>query len=155
MRFKGTYREEAWRRCQALAASDGIRFVPWSRDEYPNWSLPALEAAHCVALQGPEPFARLGLALYEAFFSRGVNIADRWEVLTVVEASGADMSRFRADLDAGTGRQAVLRDYEEAVSRDAVRAIPTVILEGGFRFTGLVPLADYRKAVQSALRTAT
>lgn len=43
--FKGTHREEVWRRCGAMAESDGIRFTPWPRDDYPDWSLPALEAA--------------------------------------------------------------------------------------------------------------
>ena len=62
VRFKGTYREEGWKRCNAMAEPDGIRFTPYPRDDYPSWSLPALEAAKCVALQGPEPFERLRVA---------------------------------------------------------------------------------------------
>ena len=58
-----------------MAASDGITFTPWPREDYPHWSLPALRAAKCVARQGPEAFERLHLLLYEALFTRSVNIA--------------------------------------------------------------------------------
>jgi predicted DsbA family dithiol-disulfide isomerase len=146
--FKGTYREEGWRRCGAMAASDGITYAPWPRDDYPNWSLPALEAAKCVALQGPEAFDRLHLRLYEAFFSRSINIAKPEELLGVVKDTGVDMARFVADWESGVAREAVARDYEEALTRDRVRAIPTIIVEGGRRLTGLVDLPTYRKAIE-------
>jgi len=117
--FKGTYREEGWRRCGAMAASDGITYTPWPRDDYPNWSLPALEAAKCVALQGPEAFDRLHLRLYEAFFSRSINIAKPEELLGVVKDTGVDMARFVADWESGVAREAVARDYEEALTRES------------------------------------
>src|SRR6266851_1996115 len=86
----GTIPEGGWRRCGAMAASDGITYTPWPRDDYPNWSLPALEAAKCVALQGSEAFDRLHLRLYEAFFSRSINIAKPDELLGVVKETGVD-----------------------------------------------------------------
>jgi predicted DsbA family dithiol-disulfide isomerase len=146
--FKGTYREEGWRRCGGMAASDGITYTPWPRDDYPNWSLPALEAAKCVALQGSGAFDRLHLRLYEAFFSRSINIAKPDELLSVVKEAGVDMPRFVADWESGAAREAVGRDYEEALTRDRVRAIPTIIVEGGRRLTGLVDLPTYRKAIE-------
>jgi predicted DsbA family dithiol-disulfide isomerase len=154
VRFQGTYRAQAWRRCQAMAEPDGIRFEMWSRPDYPNWSVPALEAAHCVARQGPEAFERLHLRLYEAVFTRGINIADRGELLGVVEESGADMTRVREDLASGVARAAVWQDYEDALAGDGVRAIPTVIVEHGPRLTGLVPAAEYRRAIESTLGAA-
>lgn len=42
------------------------------------------------------------------------------------------------------------RDHEEALTRDRVRAIPTIIVEGGRRLTGLVDLPTYRKAIEDA-----
>jgi predicted DsbA family dithiol-disulfide isomerase len=146
--FKGTYREEAWRRCGAMAEPDGIRFSPWPRDDYPDCSLPALEAAKCVARQGAEPFERLHLRLYEAFFTRHVNIARPDELVEVVRESGADMTRFLADFESGTARESVLADYRDALTRDGVRAIPTILVEGGRRLTGLADLPAYRKAVE-------
>ena len=146
--FKGTYREEGWRRCGAMAASDGITYTPWPRDDYPNWSLPALEAAKCVELQGAQAFDRLHLLLYEAFFGRSINIAKPDELVGVVKEAGADMTRFLRDRESGAARDAVARDYEEALTRDRVRAIPTIIVEGGGRLTGLVDLPTYRKAIE-------
>lgn len=147
--FKGTYREEAWKRCQAQAEPDGIRYNLWSRDDYPNWSMPALEAAKCVALQGAEAFERLHLKLYEAFFAVGRNIANADEVIEVVRESGADMEPFRADYESGKARAWVLRDYEEAVTREGVRAIPTVVVNGGRRVVGLVDFVEYRRVLNA------
>lgn len=148
-RFKGTYREEGWRRCGAMAETDGIRFTPWPRDDFAEWSLPALELAKCAARQGPEAFDWLHLRLYEAFFTRSINIARRDELLALVGAAPLDVERLTADLDSGAGRAAVMADYREAIEVHGVRAIPTLIVEGGPRLTGLADLPTYRKAVAS------
>jgi len=147
--FKGTYREEAWKRCRSQVEPDGIVYNLWSRDDYPNWSLPALEAAKCVALQGAEVFERLHLKLYEAFFSRGRNISNLDEVMEVVKEAGAEMRRFLSDFESGKARAWVLQDYEEAVTRAGVRAIPTVVVNGGKRVVGLVDLAEYRRIINA------
>ena len=76
MPFKGTYREDGWRRCGAMAAADGITFTPWPHAAMPNCSLPALEAAKCVARQGDALFERVHPALFDAYFTRSRNIAD-------------------------------------------------------------------------------
>lgn len=145
--FKGTYREEAWQRCAAMAKPDGLVYQMWSRADYPNWSLPALEAAKCAALQGEALFQRVHLALYEAFFTRGRNISILDEVFEVVSDAGADMAHFLADYESGKAREWVLRDYEEAVSQEGVRAIPTVVMDGNRRLVGLVSTAEYRRTL--------
>jgi len=120
----------------------------WARPDYPTWSLPALEAAKCVAFQGDEPFEATHLALYAAFFADGVNIGRPEEVTAVVRGvPGVDAERFLADYETGKGRQAVLEDYEAAVREHGVRAIPTVILEDGRRIVGAVTLDAYRKTL--------
>jgi len=58
------------------------------------------------------------------------------------------MPRFLSDWESGAARDAVARDYEEALVQDRVRAIPTIIVEGGRRLTGLVDLPTYRKAIE-------
>jgi len=149
--FKGTYREEAWRRCRDLAGDAGVTFRMWERTDFPTWSLPALEAAKCVLLQGEGLFEALHLELYGAFFARGVNIGVPDEVVGVVRAlPGLDLTRFLADYEAGKGRQAVLDDYEAAVREHGVRAIPTVLLPDGRRIVGAVSLAEYRRAIGAA-----
>src|SRR5262245_58572466 len=104
-----------------MASRDGITFTPWPRDDYPNWSLPALRAAKCVARQSAELFERLHLMLYEAVFTRSINIARADELVAVVRESGADMNRFLGDFESAAVRDAVLGDYETAITRDRVR----------------------------------
>jgi predicted DsbA family dithiol-disulfide isomerase len=146
--FKGTYREAAWQRCNALAADTGVTFRMWERPDFPTWSMPALEAAKCVALQGDALFDALHLRLYRAFFEEGVNIGVPDEVTGVVRSlPGLDVNRFLNDYASGKGRQAVLDDYEAAVEAHGVRAIPTVVMPDGRRVVGAVSLAEYRRTL--------
>jgi predicted DsbA family dithiol-disulfide isomerase len=149
--FKGTYREEGWRRCGQMSADDGITFTPWPHPVMPGYSLPALEAAKCAAKQGDEVFERAHRALYEAYFTRSLNIADPAVLGRVVEEAGADRARFDADLSTGFAREAVVADYEAAVTEHGVRAIPTVVFpDTGRALVGLVDLRTYRGAVEEA-----
>lgn len=164
VRFKGTYREAGWARAAAGAAADGAAYRMWERDDYPTWSLPALEAAKCAAAQGPETFERVHFALFEAFFGKGRNIAVRDEVLAVVRAAGVDEARFLQDFDAGRFREEILAEYEEAHARYGITAIPTVIFMDAatderspgdrVKITGAVPRAEYEQvlAAQFGLR---
>jgi predicted DsbA family dithiol-disulfide isomerase len=155
VKFQGTYREQGWRRCAIMAADDGIRFTPWPRAEFAGWSLPALEAAKCVAQQSDALFARVDLRLFEAFFSESRNIADPAEVIRIVSECGVDVERFVADYRAGIGRDAVVSDYEAAVTEHGVRSIPTVIVpETGRALVGLAELTDYRALVEEAAALA-
>jgi len=151
VRFKGTYREEGWRRCAEMSRSDAIAFTPWPHAEFPNWSLPALEAAKCVAAQGDDLFECVHLNLYRAFFTESRNIADERELERIVQESGADLNRFRADYRAGVGRESVMNDTKRAVEEHGVRGIPTVIVaETGRTLVGLAELSVYRAAVEEA-----
>lgn len=150
--FAGTYREQGWRRCGAMAAEDGLTFTPWPHGSLPRWSLPALAAAKCIAKQGdPALVERVHLALYEALFSRSLDISDPAVLARVAGEQGADAARLRADLEAGIGRDEVLADYEAAVNEHGVRAIPTVIVPAtGRALVGLVDVATYRAALAEA-----
>jgi len=128
-----------------MSAPDGVKFTMWARDDFPTWSLPALEAAKCVALQGDEPFERVHLLLFEAFFSKEINIGKREEVIEVVRGAGVDMDRFLKDYDAGTARALVLKEYEEALTTYRVNSIPTVIFDGGQEIIGATSLDEYLK----------
>src|SRR3989442_14563589 len=111
-----------------MSSADGIRFTPWPHAELPGWSLPALEAAKCVAKQGDELFERVHRGLYEAFFTHSRNIADPEAVAAIVAAAGADMERFAADVEAGVGREAVIRDYDGGVGGDEGRPDPNILV---------------------------
>lgn len=150
MRFRGTYREQGWQRCAQMSVADGITFTPWPHAELPGYSLPALEAAKCVARQGEEIFERVHLALYEAFFTRSLNIAEPAVVAGIVAECGGDAARFTRDLEDGGARKAVTADYEGAVEH-GVRAIPTVVFpETGRALVGLADTAVYRAAIEEA-----
>jgi len=145
--FKGTYREAAWQRAALMSAPDGVTFTMWARDDYPTWSLPALEAAKCVASQGNEAFERVHLLLFEAFFTKGINIGIRNEVVEVVRGAGVDMDRFLKEYDAGTAKAQVLKEFEGAHSTYQITAIPTVIFNGGRKVVGATSLEDYLKVL--------
>ena len=134
-----------------MSASDGITFTPWPHATMPGFSLPALEAAKCAAKQGEEVFERVHRALFEAYFTRSLDISDAAVLARVVGEAGGDVARLEADLAAGFARQAVMADYEAAVTEHHVRAIPTVILpETGRALVGLADLATYRAAIEEA-----
>jgi len=134
-----------------MSAADGITFTPWPHAELPGFSLPALEAAKCVAGQGEEVFERVHLALYEAFFTRSLDIADPAVLAGVVAGCGADVARFTRDLETGAAREAVTADYAGAVTDHGVRAIPTVVFPGtGRTLVGLADTAVYRAAIEEA-----
>ena len=121
----------------------------WARPDYPAWSMPALDAAKCVALQGPDLFEAAHLALYRAFFTDGVNIGRPEEVIEVIGGlPGVDRGRFLKDYESGRGRPAVLDDYEAALSQHGVRAIPTVVAPSGRRVIGAVSLAEYQRVLE-------
>jgi len=132
-----------------MSAPDGVTFTMWARDDYPTWSLPALEAAKCAASQGNEPFERVHLLLFEAFFTKGINIGIREEVVEVVRGAGVDMDRFLKDYEAGTARAQVLKEYEEAHSTHRITAIPTVIFDGGRKVVGTTSLEEYLKILNA------
>ena len=132
-----------------MSAPDGVTFTMWARDDYPAWSLPALEAARCVASQGNEPFERVHLLLFEAFFTKGINIGIREEVVEVVRGAVVDMDRVLREYDAGTTRAQVLKEYEEAHSTHRITAIPTVIFDGGRKVVGATSLDEYLKILAS------
>lgn len=149
--FRGTYREAAWRRAAALSTDVDVTFRMWTRPDFPQWSLPALEAAKCVELQGQEAFERMHIALFRAFFEEGVNIGERAEVIEVARRAEVDMARFLTDFRDGAQRPRVLAEHEEAVARYGVRAIPTVLF-GEAPIVGAVPLQEYHRLVRRRLR---
>jgi predicted DsbA family dithiol-disulfide isomerase len=146
--FRGTYREAAWRRIQTMVAPEGIVWNMWDRDDYPHWSLPALEAAKCAALQGNDAFDAMHFLLFRGFFELGVNIADHEEVRTLAQQAPLDYARFVNDYESGLTRRAVLDEYEDAVNTHMIYAIPTVIFPDGDRIVGAVSLEEYAKALE-------
>jgi predicted DsbA family dithiol-disulfide isomerase len=146
-KFRGTYREQGWQRAARLAAADGVVFKLWERDDFPAWSIPALAAAKCASFQSREAYDRMHYALFEAFFTRGLNIAKHVEIFSVAEECQLDMQRFRTDFAAGEGHKLAIEEYEAAVNRFMVTAVPTVFF-GQTRVVGAVPLQEYLQVLE-------
>jgi predicted DsbA family dithiol-disulfide isomerase len=149
--FHGTYREAAWRQASALSVDVGITFRMWTRPDFPQWSLPALEAAKCAELQGSEAFESMHTGLFRAFFSEGVNIGRAEEVIEVARRVGLYIDRFLEAYRGGGQRQRVLNEHVQAVERYRVRAIPTVIIGEASPIVGAVPLREYERLLARLL----
>ena len=148
MQFKGTRREASWRRIAAMVEADGITWNMWQRDDYPNWSLPALEAAKCAALQGDAAFDDMHFRLFRAFFEHGVNIAKPDEIMQLAQQAPLDYDRFVDDFTSGRTRRAILEEYETALNDYWVHAIPTVVFNDSERIVGAVPTEAYLKVLE-------
>jgi predicted DsbA family dithiol-disulfide isomerase len=148
VQFRGTRRESSWRRIASMVEADGIRWRMWQRDDYPNWSLPALEAAKCAALQGDAAFEDMHFRLFRAFFEQGVNVANPDEIMALAQQAPLDYERFVDDFTSGSTRRAVIEEYEEAINTYWVQAIPTVIFNDSERVVGAVPLQEYVKVLE-------
>ena len=77
-----------------MSVADGITFTPWPHPSMPGFSLPALEAAKCVAKQGEAVFERVHRALFEAYFTRSLDISDPIVLAQVAGEAGADVARL-------------------------------------------------------------
>ena len=77
-----------------MVKPDGINWKLWERDDYPNWSLPALEAAKCAALQSPEAYDDMHFRLFRGFFEEGVNIAKPEEVFALARQAPTGQEGF-------------------------------------------------------------
>jgi len=113
--------------------------------------LPALEAAKCAELQGPEAFERIHFGLFRAFFCEGVNIGRVEEVIEVARRAELDMDRFLSDYQGGGQRNRVLEEHVQAIQRYRVRAIPTVVIGEAPPIVGAVPLREYERLLARLL----
>ena len=86
-RFQGSYVENAWQRASQLAEPDGLSYTMWRPDEFPRWSMPALEAGVAVQRQGEEVFLRFHSALFQAFFVANRSLIDRDTLLDTARAA--------------------------------------------------------------------
>lgn len=54
-----------------MVEPEGITWNMWQREDYPNWSLPGLEAAKCEVLQSHEAYDDMHFRLFRGFLSKG------------------------------------------------------------------------------------
>ena len=110
-------------------------------------SIPALAAAKCASFQSKEAYDRMHYALFEAFFTRGMNIAKDEEIVAIANECQLEMARFEADFAGGEGHKLAIEEYEEAINHLGVTAVPTVFF-GRARVVGAVPLQEYLQILE-------
>jgi len=152
-RFAGSYVEAAWRRAAALAQEDGIVYRLWAGDEFPRWSMPALEAGVAAQRQGEAGFARFHLALFRALFVESRTITAPAVLTAVAREAGLDVDRFATALQTEEVRRDAREGFEAALNDCYVSAVPTVLV-GTRRLIGLVPAAEYRAAIVDQLASS-
>jgi len=132
-----------------MVEPDGIVWKMWEREDYPNWSLPALEAAKCAALQSDAAFDDMHFRLFRGFFEQGINIANPDEVLALARQVSLDYDRFVSDFTSEVTRRTILEEYEEALNTYWVHAIPTVVFNDSERVVGAAPTEEYIKVLET------
>lgn len=144
------YRARGWARAAGMPES--AEFRPWPADKpYPQWSLPALEAAKWAAAHGQEAFTRLDARLFDAFFAEGQDISQPEVLAALANDVGLPGEELPPCLEQGAYRQAVLADFAEAIGHYGVAAIPAVVMPDGEVVIGAVPRSHYRESIERLL----
>jgi predicted DsbA family dithiol-disulfide isomerase len=142
-RFKGSYVENAWRRISSMVEAEGMTYTMWDKEEFPRWSMPALEAGVAAQRQGEEAFHRFHPALFRSFFVESKSLIAKDTFVAVARNSGLDMMTFLRDIEDSALQESVRRQCEEAVDTYFVSAVPTVMVGGKRRRIGMVPPEEY------------
>lgn len=144
------YRARNWARAASMPESAVFR--PWPADKpYPQWSLPALEAAKWAAAQGEDAFARLDARLFDAFFAEGQDISQPEVLAAVATEVGLPGEDLPPCLAQGTYREAVFADFAEAINAYGITAIPAVVMPDGEVIFGAVPRSRYEQSIERLL----
>ena len=141
-------------RAAAAEAEPGARFEPWAPNKpYISSSLPALEAAKCAALQGPEAFQAYHSALFCAMFVHSIDISDYGELTSLAAREGLDPVRFRRDIEGGQQKVAVIGEHLEMVMEhgEAPSGLPLVLVKGREPIVGAAPADLYVRIMERAL----
>lgn len=141
-------------RAAAAEAEPDARFEPWAPDKpYISSSLPALEAAKCAALQGPDAFQAYHSALFRAMFVDSIDISDYGQLTGLAALEGLDPERFRHDLDGGQQKVAVIGEHLEMVMEhgEAPSGLPLVLIQGLDPIVGAAPADLYVRIIERAL----
>lgn len=137
------------RHLRAMGAPFGIAFTDIARIS--NSRL-ALQAAEFAKKHGGSE--ELHHALFQAYFSAGMDIGDREVVMQIGTDSGLDVTALELALREGTYLPNLEHARQEA-ARLAVTGVPTFFLGDNKRLVGAQPLEVFRKALSSLESTGS
>lgn len=86
--------------------------------------------------------SELNKGLYEAYFTKGINIADHEQLIQVSESLGLDSNEVLNRLNSKEYENEVRRDIEEAY-RKGIHAVPYFLIDGKASIKGAQPLERF------------
>lgn len=133
-------------RVTQTAAAEGI-VMDWDR----ALSVNTLTAHRLLGLAEREYGAAVQRALFEklfeAHFTRGVDVADHEQLADLAASVGMDRARVRAYLASDEGL-AETREALEHARRIGVRAVPTFVFDGEFAVEGAQPASVFLQVLE-------
>ena len=114
-----------------VAQLEPAHFSAPDRDSWPSTLLPAMEAVKVAdAVGGSAAADRYDAAARRAFFLDKRDLSLRSTLIELAGETGLDRERFRAELDGGGQRRAVIADWHDGRER-GVQGSPHVLLPDG------------------------
>ncbi|MEP0547583.1 MAG: DsbA family oxidoreductase [Rhodothermales bacterium] len=98
---------------------------------------------------GPDVQRALADKLFEAHFTRGLNVADHTVLADLAEAVGLDRDDALVYLGVGDGEDEVRAEIAEA-QRLGIRAVPTFVFDGRFAVQGAQPASAFLQVLEEA-----
>jgi predicted DsbA family dithiol-disulfide isomerase len=131
------------------AAAEGLAFAARSPHSLLANTHRALAAGAYAQREEPERFAEFHHALFRAAFTEDRNVGDPGVLRAVAAASGLDLARLDAALDAGTYEPA-LREAAAEARRRGITAVPSFDFGGGRLLVGAHPPEALAQAAERA-----
>lgn len=103
-----------------------------SRDD-PDWAIPHAAFVEADDAGSGKAFA---LAVFDARWSRGEDVAERGVLASAAEAAGLDPQRIVAAAFDEAKRRAVRADVQRRFDEDGIFGVPTLLMPRGTRFWG-------------------
>lgn len=85
--------------------------------------------------------------LFDAHFTRGLNVADHDVLADIAEAAGLDRNQAHAYLSSGEGEEDVRSAIEQA-QRLGISAVPTFVIDGKYGIQGAQPPSAFLQALE-------
>ena len=148
----GSQLDAVLRQTAATAAEDGLSLQFESAQAVNTLAAHRLLAL-ALAEGGPDVQRTLAEALFEAYFTRGLNVADPTVLADLAEAAGLDRTRVAALLASDEGTAEVQEAIAHA-QRLGVRAVPTFVFDGRTALQGAQPASVFLQVLEQAHRDA-
>lgn len=110
----------------------------------------ALVASAYAQAEEPERFEAFHHALFHAYFAEGRDIGDAAVIRDVAEASGLDVSRMDAALDAGE-YDPVLQETSQEARTYGITGTPTFVFGERYGLVGAQPTEELRRVLERVL----